>query len=179
MELRDRLPQFGLAEVRPHGGEEEELRVGGLEDQEVREPPFAACPNEQVGIRQLRPRGPEVKSARFTPDGRRILTLGYSQGEARLWNVDGSGGSVALPGAGAIVTQAIPSPDGRWVVVTTDDQSAYLFPVDLELALQALRVDNVCLSAVDRRRYLSEEKGAAQQRFEACQQRIVGDGKSR
>ncbi len=125
----------------------------------------------------LRPRGPEVKSARFLPDGRRILTLGYDQGEARLWNVDGSGGSVALPGAGAIVTQVIPSPDGRWVVVTTDDQSAYLIPVDLELALQALRVENLCLSASDRRRYLSEEQGAAQQRFASCQRGSGGRGK--
>lgn len=127
----------------------------------------------------LRPRGPEVKSARFVPDGRRILTLGYSQGEARLWNVDGSGGSVALPGNGAIVTQAMPSPDGRWVVVTTNDQAAYLFPVDLELALQALRVENVCLTAVDRRRYLSEENGAAQQRFASCQQGSGGHGQQR
>jgi len=122
----------------------------------------------------LRPRGPEVKSARWVADGRRIVTLGFDQGEARLWNADGSGGSVALPGDGALVTQAMASPDGRWVLTTTDDQSAHLFPIDLELALQPLRMQTVCLSARDRRRYLSEPEPAAEERFATCQQRRTG-----
>jgi len=122
----------------------------------------------------LRPRGPEVKSARWIADGRRIVTLGYDQGEARLWNADGSGGSVALPGDGAIVTQALTSPDGRWVLTMTDDQSAHLFPIDLELALTPLRAQTVCLSARDRRRYLSESEPVAAERFAACQQRRSG-----
>jgi len=107
-------------------------------------------------------------------DGRRIVTLGFDQREARLWNADGSGGSVALPGEGAMVTQALASPDGRWVLTTTDDQSAYLFPIDLELALRPLRMQTVCLSARDRRRYLSESEPAAEARFAACQQRRTG-----
>jgi WD40 repeat protein len=122
----------------------------------------------------LRPRGPEVKSARWVADGRRIVTLGFDQGEARLWNADGSGGSVALPGDGAKVTQALASADGRWVLTTTDDQSAHLFPIDLGLALQPLRMQTVCLSVRDRRRYLSEPEPAAEKRFAACQERRSG-----
>ena len=120
---------------------------------------------------QLRPRGVEVKSAHFTADGTRIVTLGFDQGEARLWNTNGSGGSVALPGDGATVTQVVLSPDGRWVLTTTSGQSAALFPIDPEAALHPLRQSRVCLTAADRVRYLDERSRVAARRAEACRTR--------
>lgn len=120
---------------------------------------------------RLRPRGEEVRSAHFTADGTRIVTLGFGQGEARLWNTDGSGGSVALPGDGATVTRALLSPDGRWVLTTTTGQSAALLPIDPEAALQPLRQSRMCLTAADRIRYLNENVRAAARRAEACRAR--------
>ncbi|MCC7052066.1 MAG: caspase family protein [Gemmatimonadaceae bacterium] len=117
---------------------------------------------------RLRPRGIEVRSAHFTADGRRIVTLGFNQGEARLWNADGSGGSVALPGDGTLVTQALPSPDGRWVLTTTAGQTAELYPTDPEVALGPLRRSPVCLSASDRVRYLTERPRVAERRAGEC-----------
>ncbi len=123
---------------------------------------------------RLRPRGIEVKSAQFTADGTRIVTLGFNQSEARMWNVDGSGGSVALSaGAGAIVTQALPSPDGRWVLTTATNHSATLHLIDVEAALTPLRHLHVCLTAADRVRYLNERRPVAETRATACQARTT------
>ncbi len=117
---------------------------------------------------RLRPRGIEVKSAQFTADGTRIVTLGFDQGEARMWNVDGTGGSVPLPGGGGIVTRALPSPDGRWVLTTTTDQSALLHVIDVEQALAPLRRSAMCLAAADRVRYLDEGVRLAETRAASC-----------
>ncbi len=119
----------------------------------------------------LRPRGIEMKSAQFTGDGQRLVTLGFDQREARLWNTDGSGGSVALPGGRDTVTRVLLSPDGRWALTTTTGQSAALFPIDLEDALQPLRRSHVCLTATDRIRYLNERGRVAARRADKCQER--------
>ncbi len=124
-----------------------------------------------TALMSLRPRGIEMKSAQFTADGMRIVTLGFEQKEARMWNTDGSGGSVALPGGRDTVTRVLLSPDGRWALTTTTGQSAALFPIDLEAALQPLRRSHVCLTAADRIRYLNERGRVAARRADACRAR--------
>jgi len=119
----------------------------------------------------LRPRGREIQSARFTAFGTRILTLGIGQREARIWNADGSGGSIALSGDGAEVRRVHTSPDGRWALVATDAQTAQLYPIDLEFALRPLRAQTNCLSTADRRRYLSESRRDADAHFATCDRR--------
>src|SRR5688572_14206565 len=51
--VREGPPQVVLAEVWPERLHEDELRVGQLPEQEVREPQLARGADEQVGIREL------------------------------------------------------------------------------------------------------------------------------
>ena len=117
----------------------------------------------------LRIRGQNLEDARFTADGRRLLTLGYGELEARLWNADGSGSPVALSGNRAVVSGAYPSPDGQWVLTGTMAQTAQLYPIDVERALRPLRDLRLCLTVADRMRYLSETERDATDRHTACE----------
>ena len=116
----------------------------------------------------LRIRGQSLEDARFTADGRRLLTLGYGELDARLWNADGSGNPIPLPGNRAVVSAAYPSPDGRWVMTGTMAQTAQLYPIDVEYALRPLRGLRLCLSVAERMRYLSEREPDAAARHAAC-----------
>jgi WD40 repeat protein len=94
----------------------------------------------------IRPRGLVIEDARFVGDGEHVLTLGAGETEARLWNADGSGESVVLPGDQGWVKSAFTSEDGRWAVTTTARNTAQLYPIDLELALKPFRDMTSCLS---------------------------------
>ncbi|HYW50703.1 MAG TPA: caspase family protein [Gemmatimonadaceae bacterium] len=116
----------------------------------------------------LRIRGQRLEDASFTADGRRLVTLGYGELEARLWNADGTGSPVPLSGDRAIVAGANASPDGRWLLTSTLSQTAQLHPIDVEQALRPLRVPGLCLSIPDRMRFLGEREADAATRHGAC-----------
>jgi len=117
----------------------------------------------------LRPRGIGVPTAHFTPDGTRVLTVPASDTVAGLWNADGSGGAAAFTGAGALISLASVSPDGRWLVNVLDSGGAGLFPLDAAGILRTFAVGSVCLSANDRQRYLSESASESRARWSACE----------
>src|SRR5919201_2071187 len=52
--VADRLEQMLPVEVRPQHGREVQLRVGGLPEQEVRDPLLAGGPDDEVGVRHVR-----------------------------------------------------------------------------------------------------------------------------
>jgi WD40 repeat protein len=116
----------------------------------------------------VRPKG-VIVDARFTVDGTRVLTLGGDQPEVRLWNVDGSGGSVALSVHGATVNFFDQTPDGASVLLATREEVADLIPLDEHRALQPFLGQRICLSVADRRRYLSETLADATARRDACE----------
>ncbi|HPV73306.1 MAG TPA: caspase family protein [Gemmatimonadaceae bacterium] len=117
----------------------------------------------------LRPRGIGAPTAHFTPDGMRVLTVPESDTAASLWNADGSGGVAAFTGAGATVSRASVSPDGRWLVNALDSGGAGLFPLDAAGILRTFAVGTICLSANDRQRYLSESESESRARWSACE----------
>jgi WD40 repeat protein len=117
----------------------------------------------------LRPRGIGVPTAHFTPDGTRVLTVPESDTVAGLWNADGSGGVAAFTGAGALISLASVSPDGRWLVNVLDSGGAGLFPLDAAGILRTFATGTVCLSANDRQRYLSESASESRERWSACE----------
>src|SRR5436853_5890102 len=51
--LLERRPEVVDAELRPERLDEDELRVGGLPEQEVREPELARRPDQQIRVRHL------------------------------------------------------------------------------------------------------------------------------
>lgn len=117
----------------------------------------------------LRIRGQSLEDARFTADGRRLITLGYAELEARIWNADGSGSPVSLPGDRAVVSAAYPSADGRWLLTGTMAQTAQLHPIDVELALRPFRTLALCLTTRDRMRFLGERDGDASAAHARCE----------
>jgi WD40 repeat protein len=116
----------------------------------------------------VRPRGRTVEVRRFTPDGRFVLTVGEGESEARLWNLDGSGGSLTLDARGDSTSVVEVSPDSRWVLIGNDRQTAYLHPLDVNLALTPLRAIAICLTAAQRQGYLLETATVARDTAEAC-----------
>src|SRR5579862_5199726 len=61
LEVRDRPEEVEAGEARPKDVGEIELRVRRLPEQEVRDPLFAARPEDQVGVRQV----PGIETLRY------------------------------------------------------------------------------------------------------------------
>src|SRR5262245_3114735 len=62
LELRDRAVEIGRPEVGPEGGRDQELRVGDLPQEEVRDSHLAAGANQEIGIRDVGGRSEEHTS---------------------------------------------------------------------------------------------------------------------
>ncbi len=68
-----------------------------------------------------------VASARFSPDGRRVVTSSWDN-TARIWNIAGSRAEVKLVGHAGYVNDAVFSPgDGRYVATAGRDNQAILW----------------------------------------------------
>jgi hypothetical protein len=72
-----------------------------------------------------------VASARFSPDGRRMVTASYDQ-TARLWDVNGQP-LATLQGHTGPVTSAVFNPDGQRIVTASDDTTARIWDVGGQL----------------------------------------------
>jgi hypothetical protein len=105
----------------------------------------------------------------FTPDGRRVLTRGLDETDARLWNADGTGNFVSFS-PGGIVTQSSITADGQWLLTVTDKATATLFPLQPNRALGPYRrITAACLTTADRVRYLLETRPVATRRNAECE----------
>ena len=116
----------------------------------------------------IRPKGLVIDVARFTADGTRLFTLGFGESEARLWNVDGSGGSVGMRVTRRAITGLYLSPDARWVLISTNGRTAELLPLDINTALAPYRALRTCMLTTERQRYLMESARDAAARNTAC-----------
>ena len=117
----------------------------------------------------IRPKGLVVQSARFTEDGRRVITLGAGESDARLWNANGTGGFVAIRVPRGEVYDIFASRDDRWMLVASTAQTAHLVPLDPNLAIAPFRATRSCLPMNDRERYLMESSKDAMKRHGACE----------
>ena len=121
-----------------------------------------------ASIVTLRPKGLVTQMARFTPDGKRVLTLGAQETDARIWHADGAGGFVSLSAGRAEVNDVYASRDGGWLLATTESATASALPLDADRALHKLRASAMCLSVVKRQRYLSERTDDSHSHRAAC-----------
>ncbi|WP_437627888.1 nSTAND1 domain-containing NTPase [Sorangium sp. So ce1151] len=83
------------------------------------------------GIPEVTLRGHQkvVRSAFFSPDGQRIVTIS-ADGTARVWRADGSGTPVVLGQPSAPVRFARFSPDGQRIVTECEDNAACVWHAD-------------------------------------------------
>ena len=79
--------------------------------------------------------GGQVWSARFTPDGRRVLTVGGN--DARLWNLATAEHVMSFSPHGAVASATF-SPDSRRIVTASWDNSAKIWDAESGLALRKL-----------------------------------------
>ncbi|XXY45169.1 protein kinase [Sorangium sp. So ce269] len=70
-----------------------------------------------------------VVYARYSPDGRRIVTA-CSDATARVWNADGTGEPVILRGHQGRVASAVFSPDGKRIATASDDRTLRIWSAD-------------------------------------------------
>ncbi len=74
--------------------------------------------------------GRELKSAEFSPDGKRIVILAKNHNDVFLWNADGVGEPTTLRVHTGAVNTAKFSKDGKYLVTTSGDGSARLLLAD-------------------------------------------------
>ncbi len=117
----------------------------------------------------IRPKGLVIQVAKFTRDGTRIVTLGAGEVDGRLWNADGSGGFVSMPAGRGEVRELYPSASGRWLLATSAEQTAQLYPLDPNDAIAAFRNARTCMTVAERQRYLTESAPDATTRYRACE----------
>ena len=117
----------------------------------------------------IRPKGLVIQSARFTQDGKRVITLGAGESDARIWNANGTGGFVAIRMPRGEVYDLFASRDDRWLLVASTAQTAHLVPLDPNTAVAPFRMTQSCLPMTDRERYLLETPKDATSRHGACE----------
>lgn len=92
---------------------------------------FVAPADKSGRFVDLDPRKPgRVREARFFPDGKNLLTLSTESGEVELWKTaaNGTAGGDRLTTDGKVLRwEAIPSPDGKWIVHQDKDCQLWLF----------------------------------------------------
>ena len=66
------------------------------------------------------------RRARFSPDGKRIVT-GSWDNSAKIWNVETGRAELKLIGHGGYVNSAEFSPDGKWILTASDDRTARIW----------------------------------------------------
>jgi dipeptidyl aminopeptidase/acylaminoacyl peptidase len=89
-----------------------------------------------------------VRTAAFSPDGRRVVTTSWDK-TARIWDVATQGQIAVLNGHDDAVRSAAFSPDGRRVVTASDDKTARfwnVFPTTQDLVDHAEEVVPRCLT---------------------------------
>ena len=90
-----------------------------------------------------------VRTAAFSPDGRRIVTASADQ-TARIWDADTAKQLDVLSGHGDGVWSAAFSPDGRRIVTASFDQTARIWDADTakQLAVLSGHGDDVCVGCM-------------------------------
>jgi WD40 repeat protein/serine/threonine protein kinase len=97
-----------------------------------------------------------VRSAAYSPDGRRIITASDDE-TARVWDADTGKAQLTLTGHGGAVTEATFSPDGTHVATASADGTGRIWRLDLLPVAEARRPRD--LTAEDRRDFeIVEEK---------------------
>jgi tricorn protease len=84
-------------------------------------------------VEVTRKEGVRNRDARFLPDGERVLTLSDESGEVELWTVpaNGVGDDEQLTDDGDVLRwEAVPSPDGKWIVHTDKNHRLSLYDVE-------------------------------------------------
>jgi WD40 repeat protein len=87
-----------------------------------------------------------VKSASFSPDGKRLVTASYDT-TARLWDAETGKEIVALKGHTSSVESASFSPDGKRVVTASQDETARLWDAQTGKELAVLANNDPVLDA--------------------------------
>ncbi len=77
----------------------------------------------------LRGHEDRVRSAAFSPDGKRIVTASRDK-TARVWNADGTGEPLVLRGHEHWVSAAAFSPDGKRIVTASQDKTVRVWNAD-------------------------------------------------
>jgi WD40 repeat protein len=77
----------------------------------------------------LRGHEDRVRSAVFSPDGKRIVTASYDR-TARVWNADATGEPLVLRGHENWLTSAGFSPDGKRIATTSQDKTTRVWNAD-------------------------------------------------
>jgi tricorn protease len=91
---------------------------------------FVAPADKSGRFVDLDPRKPgRIRDARFFPDGKSLLTLSTESGEVELWktpaNGTGPGEQITMDGK-VLRWEAMPSPDGKWIVHQDKDCQLWL-----------------------------------------------------
>lgn len=86
-------------------------------------------------VEATRNEGVRYRDARFMPDGKNLLVMSDESGEVELWTVpaNGVGGRKQLTTDGEVLRwEAVPSPDGKWIVHHDKNQRLWLYDVKNE-----------------------------------------------
>jgi WD40 repeat protein len=109
-----------------------------------------------------------VNSVVISRDGAQVLTAS-DDGTARIWRANGEGVPLVLNHTG-MLNSATFSPDGSLVATASSQGALYIWPISPPLLRAALRnATGVCLSTLERERYLLESPQEAQEGHARCE----------